>query len=300
MLFSRCVAPSPMRCSLSRASPVRHAGSSRRPKFCHMLQLVARWSRICPIGALECRRHGGGDRPMFRTPQARLPARPCGGRRGILAAGLAVLLSACSGTLSSSDMFGTSSVAPAGAEQAAQSAIGTGQTKVGLLLPLSAPGNAGLAGQAMRNAAELAFAEFNNANIQLLVKDDGGTAQGAQQAAQQAIDEGAEIILGPLFAFSTDSNVAGRGIFLLSFLPESDVDRIVAYAIAQGRRSFVGFVPDSPYGSVVEAEFKQVVARKGGRVVAVERYAADGSKMTEPARLVAEAAARADVLFIPD
>ena len=256
---------------------------------------------------------------MFRTPQARLPARPCGGRRGVLAAGLAVLLSACSGTLSSSDMLGTSSAAPAGAEQVAQSAIGTGQTKVGLLLPLSAPGNAGLAGQAMRNAAELALAEFNGANVQLLVKDDDGSAQGAQQAAQQAIDEGAEIILGPLFAqsvtpaaqaararsvpviaFSTDSNVAGRGVFLLSFLPESDVDRIVGYTIAQGRRSFVALVPDNAYGSVVEAEFKQVVARKGGRVVAVERYAADGSKMTEPARLVAEAAARADVLFIPD
>ena len=127
-----------------------------------------------------------------------------------------------------------------------------------MLLPLSASGNAALAGQSMRNAAELALTEFNNPNIQLLVKDDGGSAQGAQQAAQQALDEGAEIILGPLFAqsvtpaaqvarargvpviaFSTDSNVAGRGVYLLSFLPESDVDRVIEYAIAQGRRSFV-------------------------------------------------------------
>src|SRR5256885_1642445 len=83
---------------------------------------------------------------------------------------------------------------------------------------------------------------------------------------------GAELILGPLFAqsvtpaaqvararsvpliaFSTDSNVAGRGVYLLSFLPESDVDRVVEYAIAQGRRSFVALVPDNAYGSVVEA-----------------------------------------------
>ncbi len=54
----------------------------------------------------------------------------------------------------------------------------------------------------MRNAAELALAEFNSPDIQLLVKDDGGSAPGAQQAAQQALDEGAEIILGPLFALS--------------------------------------------------------------------------------------------------
>ena len=54
----------------------------------------------------------------------------------------------------------------------------------------------------MRNAAELALAEFNNPDIQLLVKDDGGSRTGAQQAAQQPLDEGAEIILGPLFAHS--------------------------------------------------------------------------------------------------
>ena len=48
--------------------------------------------------------------------------------------------------------------------------IGAGQVKAGLILPLSAAGNAGVAGQAMRNAAEMAIAEFNNPNIQLLSK----------------------------------------------------------------------------------------------------------------------------------
>ena len=171
----------------------------------------------------------------------------------------------------------------------------------------------------MRNAAEMAFAEFNNPNIQLLIKDDGGTAQGAQQVVQQALDEGAEIIVGPLFAqsvgpvaqaararnvpviaFSTDSNVANRSVYLLSFLPESDVDRIVEYAMSQGKRSFVAMMPDNAYGSVVEAEFKQVVSRKGGRVVALERYSSDRAKMLEAVKVIAQAAPRADVIFIPD
>ena len=260
---------------------------------------------------------------MFPLPQARPPAQPRLGRRSALRAGmagcLAALLSACSGAgVSNSDLF-TSNSPPPPSEQTARNAIGTGQVRVGLVLPLSASGNAGLAGQSMRNAAELALAEFNNPNIQLLVKDDAGTAQGAQQAAQQALDEGAEIIVGPLFAhsvsqvgqvargrgvpviaFSTDSNVAGRGVYLLSFLPEADVDRIVDYAIQQGKRSFVALVPDNAYGSVVEAEFKQEVARKGGRVVALERYPADGGKMADAAKLIAQAATRADVIFIPD
>ncbi|HEY1541347.1 MAG TPA: penicillin-binding protein activator [Xanthobacteraceae bacterium] len=258
---------------------------------------------------------------MFCLPQALVPARPRRSWRGALVAGLATLLSACSGSLPGLDSFSSSSPPPEAAPtaEAPQTSIGTGQIKVGLLLPLSAPGNAGLAGQSMRNAAELALSEFNNPNIQLLVKDDAGTAEGAQQATQEALNQGAEIILGPLFAhsvtqaaqvararnipviaFSTDSNVAGRGVYLLSFLPETDVDRIVEYAIAQGRKSFVAMVPDNAYGSVVEAEFKQVVARKGGRVVALERYPVNGGDMGNAARLIAQAAAQADALFLPD
>jgi len=258
---------------------------------------------------------------MFRLTQAEGAARLRRGRRAVLVAGLAALLSACSGGgLPSIDIFNNSPSAPPAADQPTQGAIGAGHIKVGLLLPLSGSGNAGAAGVSMRNAAELALSEFNNPNIQLLVKDDGGSAQGAQQATQQALDEGAEIILGPLFAasvtqagavarargvpliaFSTDSNVAGRGVYLLSFLPESDVDRIIEYAIAQGRKSFVALIPDNAYGSVVEAEFKQVVSRKGGRVVALERYPADGGgRIADAARQIAQAASRADAIFIPD
>src|SRR2546425_6825925 len=169
---------------------------------------------------------------------------------------------------------------PAGPQQQPL-AVGNGQVKVGLILPLSAAGNAGVAAQSMKNAAEMALAEFQNPNVQLLIKDDGGSPQGAQQGTQQALGEGAEIILGPLFAasvpataqltrargtsviaFSTDSSVAGRGVYLLSFLPESDVNRIVDYAAGTGKRSFAALVPDNAYGNVVEAAFKQAVGRK--------------------------------------
>jgi len=257
---------------------------------------------------------------MFRLSQAEAPARLRRGWRGALVAGLAAFVSACGGGMPSIDIFNGQSSPPPAASPGPEAAIGHGQIKIGLLLPLSAAGNAGLAGQSMRDAAELALAEFNNPNIQLLVKDDGGSAQGAQQATQQALDEGAELILGPLFAqsvtpaaqiararsvpmiaFSTDSMVAGRGVYLLSFLPESDVDRVTEYAIAQGRRSFVALIPDNAYGSVVEAAFKQVVARKGARLVALERYPADGGgRIADAARQIAQAASHADAIFIPD
>jgi branched-chain amino acid transport system substrate-binding protein len=232
--------------------------------------------------------------------------------RVMMAAGLAGAVAACSGMPS---MFGGSTPS---ATQTPETPIGSGQVRVGLILPLSAPGNAGLAAQSMRNSAEMALKEFNAPNIQLLIKDDGGTPTGAQAAAQQALDEGAEIILGPLFAqtvasagqlartrnvpmiaFSTDSSVATRGVYLLSFLPESDVDRVIDYAASKGKRSFAALVPDNAYGNVVEAAFRQAVARQGGRIVALERFPPDRNFMQDPVRRMSQAVGQADALFIP-
>ena len=247
-------------------------------------------------------------------PKPPLGSQPSGATRRT-AIGLilgAPLLGACAGGAGS--LF-NSQAGPSGpAEQPA--AVGTGHVKVGLILPLSASGNAGVAAQSMRNAAEMALAEFQNPNIQLLIKDDGGNAQGAQQGTQQALDEGAEMILGPLFAssvpataqltrakgvsviaFSTDSSVAGRGVYLLSFLPESDVNRIVDYAAGTGKRSFAACLPDNAYGNVVEATFKQAAGRKGGRIVAFEKYGADRATA---ARTVAQSLGQADALFLAD
>ncbi len=136
----------------------------------------------------------------------------------------------------------------------------------------------------MRNAAEMAVAELGTSNVQLLIKDDAGNGPAARLAAQRAIDEGAEILLGPIFAhqvppvaqvahahqmpviaFSSDRKVASRGVYLLSYLPEADVDRVVGYAISQRKRSFIGIVPSSNYGALVEGAFKDAVSRGGGR-----------------------------------
>ena len=253
---------------------------------------------------------------VAKSPVANSPATRFGpsGTTRRTAIGLilgAPLLGACAGA---SNPF--NSLAGPGGPTEQPVAVGTGQVKVGLILPLSASGNAAVAAQSMKNAAEMALAEFQNPNIQLLIKDDAGTAQAAQQATQQALDEGAEIMLGPLFAlsvpataqltrarsvsviaFSTDSSIAGRGVYLMSFLPESDVNRIVDYAASTGKRSFAALLPDNAYGNVVEATFKQAVGRKGGRIVAFEKYGADRATA---ARTVAQSLNQADALFLAD
>ena len=253
-----------------------------------------------------------GPRNSKEPPRSPPRSQPSGATRRT-AVGLllgAPLLGACSGIQQTLSQYTTSG--PAQEPVVA----GTGHVKVGLMLPLSAPGNAGVAAQSMKNAAEMALAEFQNPNIQLLIKDDAGNPQGAQQGTQQALDEGAEIILGPLFAasvpataqlartrgvsviaFSTDSSVAGRGVYLLSFLPESDVNRIIEYSAGIGKRSFAALLPENAYGNVVEAAFKQAVGRRGGRIVVFEKYGADRAAA---ARNVAQALGQADALFIAD
>ncbi len=253
--------------------------------------------------------------PLNRKPGSADPRLSGPTRRAAVGLILGVpLLGACSGSQISNPLASPQPEGPAGPQQQPL-AVGTGQVKVGLILPLSAAGNAGVAAQSMKNAAEMALAEFQNPNIQLLIKDDGGSPQGAQQVTQQALGEGAEIILGPLFAasvpataqltrargisviaFSTDSSVAGRGVYLLSFLPESDVNRIVDYSAGIGKKSFAALLPDNAYGNVVEAAFKQAVGRKG-RIVAFEKYSADRSAA---ARTVAQSLGSADALFIAD
>lgn len=240
------------------------------------------------------------------------------GLRGIVTLfGLAA--AGCSGALGP-DLGTSNNIWSLPGQNQPQNVLGIqGGVRVGLILSLSAEGNAGAAAQSMRDAAELALAEFANPNIQLIVKNDAGTALGAQEAVQAALTEGAEIVLGPLFshsvaaagqitrnrgipmiAFSTDTNVAARGVYLLSFLPESDVERVVGYAAEQGKKSFLALLPDNAYGTTVEGAFKQAVAARRGRVAALERYPSEQAQMIDPVRKVAASVRQADSIFIAD
>lgn len=212
-----------------------------------------------------------------------------------------------------------------------QTALPTGSTlsgapvKVALLLPFGKGGEAANIATALKQAAELALFDVSSANIALIPKDTLGTAQGAAAAAQAAIGEGAELILGPLYAsevlavapvarqsgvpviaFSSDRKVAGNGVYLLSFLAGDEIARVVSYAAASGKRSFAGIVPQTAYGSIVESSFRSAAARASVKVATVEHYAVDASAVAEPVnRLKAgfaaaqKAGAPIDALLVP-
>lgn len=193
----------------------------------------------------------------------------------------------------------------------------SGTPKIALLLPLSASGGTGTAAQALKNAADLAMADLPGASVELIVKDERGTPDGAREATKQAIAEGASVIIGPLLAssvqatgslartanrpviaFSTDIGVAGRGVYLLSFLPQSDVDRILSFAAAKGKKTIAALIPESTYGNAVNATLQDVAARNGITIKAIERYTPGA--IDPAAQRLSAIKDQIDALFIPE
>ena len=254
------------------------------------------------------------------------------GLRLFFAASGAVALAACSSTIGSGGSKGpgdsdvalnapvgkVESSALPGAPTASGDTIGGGPVKVALILPLtSQSGQPSLVGQSLRNAADLAYAESGWTETQILVKDDHSTPDGARDAAQTALSQGAEIVIGPLFApdvrevskvvhdagkpmiaFSTDASAAAHGSYLLSFLIESYVDRIIDFAASKGKKSIAALIPDNDYGRVADAEFQQQAAKRGFRVLEIEHY--DAASRDESVRKIAALGDQIDTLFIPE
>ncbi len=172
---------------------------------------------------------------------------------------------------------------------AAKPALPKAEVRAALLLPLSGPQAA--TGQVMSNAAQLALFEVADAKFSLIPLDTKGTAEGAVAATQQALAQGADIILGPVFsfevkaaaplaheqsipmlAFTTDRSVAGGGVYAMGFLPGPQVVRVLAYAHEQGRNRIGVLVRGDDYGRAVAEAAKDAIAALGMELVALDYY----------------------------
>jgi ABC-type branched-subunit amino acid transport system substrate-binding protein len=210
-------------------------------------------------------------------------------------------LGACSSNPPTLASAGTASL-PARSESAVPPVAPKPPVKVALLVPLTGPGQTPLLAEALKRAAELAVGEPQAAHIELIVRDDKGTREGAAAAAQEALAAGAEIVLGPLLApavggaetvtrargvpilaFSTDRQVAGRNVHLLSFLSGPEVQRVVGHAVANGRKRIAALLPDDAYGRILEVSLREAAARSGAAVVVVEKIGGEAGNALQQA-----------------
>ena len=191
---------------------------------------------------------------------------------------------------------------------------------VSVLLPVSdARDNIRKLSRHLYNAAQLALfdagqaegqsltaSSSRNTSFVLRLQDTKGTPSGAAEAAKAAIAAKTDIIIGPLFAssakavapllagrdipalaFSNDSRAASHNLWLLGFLPEQNISRIVSQAIAQGLTRFGALIPEGPYGERIQENLAREVARFGGTVVQTEIYPPDAKGMFDPVRRLA-------------
>lgn len=170
--------------------------------------------------------------------------------------------------------------------------------KVALLLPLS--GQAQKLGRSLQDAAMLALsdkyaslspAQREQTRVLILPKDTQGTPQGALRAAQEAIKEGAQVFLGPLFgpevesitpltqaqripvlAFTNNRTLARPGMYVMGFRPEQQIERVLSYAASRGIRTFAALLPDDVYGQIVHQTMQQAAAAHRMTITATVFY----------------------------
>jgi len=157
---------------------------------------------------------------------------------------------------------------------------------VALLVPYGSPtpGDEGLA-RSLENAARLAAADLGG-SINLKVYRTAGQAGTAAAVADQAIAEGAQVIVGPLrsdaanaaavaarddgvnvLAFSNNTSIAGGNLFVLGNTFDNIASRMMRYAGSQGRNRVVVVSPRTPVGEIAKASITRAAAGANVQVV---------------------------------
>ena len=175
---------------------------------------------------------------------------------------------------------------------------------IGVMLPLS--GDTEIVGKALLNAMTMAMFDAGDKRLSLIPIDTKGTPEGAAEAANYLVEKNADIVIGPLFSdsitaarpiikeaglnmisFSTDQNVAGDSVYLLSFRPEEQVGRIIKYAATQQYKNFAALIPDTLYGGRIVDILEPLIATDFNDLVALETYPSDPSLLDEPVKRIA-------------
>lgn len=226
--------------------------------------------------------------------------------RLFLCCAITLLLASCSGKISLLSRQGIDQglFSPADADMAVRSAAGEGlpsegsetrtplpseMVRVGLLLPLS--GNSAKLGQALQNAAMMSLFDISGNRLVLQFYDTEGTAEGARKASEQAINQGVELIIGPVFSqgvrairenthaadigvitFSSHPSNLGDGVYTISSLTSQQVEHIVGFACDKGYKRFAILAQDNASGDIVSMAAKTAAGRCGGMITRAAFY----------------------------
>ena len=211
-------------------------------------------------------------------------------RRTFLFSFAALAISACSETVAPSP----AAPGPTGGSSPANpTAPIIVDATVALLLPYgSADETDWLLATSLENGARMAAADLENVNLGVKVYNTSGTAEGAAEAAHMAIAEGADILLGPvrshetravapvaaeaginLISFSNNTGIAGGNVFLLGYTYENAAERLLNYAVLQGRISVFIVYPETEAGNAGRIAVERALGPSGAVLAGRGSYA---------------------------
>ncbi len=165
------------------------------------------------------------------------------------------------------------------------------EIRVALLTPLT--GDSSKLGQGLLDAGMLALfdkyglsPQSQNVQLVILPKDTRNSPKATAEATEEAIKEGAKLIIGPLFSdtvraagpvaakqqvqvlsFSNNTKIAGKNVFILGFLPDQQTERVLKHAFEAGYSRIGVLAPADEYGTVV-VETAQRMALLHNKVIA--------------------------------
>lgn len=157
---------------------------------------------------------------------------------------------------------------------------------VALLVPGgSSQGTDNALAASIENAARLAISDLDGIKIDLTVYNTGGNAGGAQAAATQALNDGAKIILGPVYAesanaagvvaaqkgvnvlaFSNNPLIAGGNVFVLGPTFQNTANRLVRYAASKGKGSIFVVNAQSEAEDLGKAAITRAISESSARL----------------------------------
>ncbi|MFN3971383.1 MAG: penicillin-binding protein activator [Gemmobacter sp.] len=198
-------------------------------------------------------------------------------------------------------------------------------TRAPVAVALLVPGGSGqasdeLLARSLQNAARLAISDLGDAaRIDLRVYNTSGQPAQAQAMAIRAADEGARIILGPVFAqeanaagvamaarginvlsFSNNTDIAGGNVYVLGPTFRNTAERLAGYARRQGKSRLMIVHDRTSAGESGRAAIQQGAARAGLGVVGTAAYefSQNGIAQAIPGIAAAARANGADTLFM--
>ena len=171
-------------------------------------------------------------------------------------------------------------------------------------MPLS--GKNSKIGESLLKASQLSLNKTKNKNIKLFIKDTENINKNIISSYYELINEGVDIILGPLFSknielikpialdeevimitFSNNTDMKSKSTFISGLTPENEIKEVLKYAIANDQDKFGVILPNNQYGNRSKNLIKKLLLENQGQLIKLVLYDSENPDFYKVAKLIA-------------